>query len=268
MPLQQDQEGAGMPSQLAAREYFGARAERYRQSAGHGNAEVLAQIVQFANLQGDEFVLDIGTGPGHLACAFAPHVRHVVASDLTLGMLHEVPVLMEQKGVTNLWRVAVDTMAIPFQNETFDLVTSRSAAHHFPDHAPAVQEMARVSKQGGRVLTIDSMGSEDPEAQAYIDDIERLRDSSHISSHSHAQWQQAYENAGLEVVQTQITQSGMKDIEGWMARSDTSPENRERIFSMLQSPPASVKRHVDMGQDAEGNWFFNTSRIQILGHKL
>ena len=61
MPLQQDQEGAGTPSQLAAREYFGARAERYRQSAGHGNAEVLAQIVQFADLQGDEFVFDIST---------------------------------------------------------------------------------------------------------------------------------------------------------------------------------------------------------------
>ena len=255
----------GTPQQLKARDYFGARAERYRQS--HGNAEALAQIVQLADLQGDEFMLDVGTGPGHLACAFAPHVCLVVASDLALGMLREVPILMQEKGVTNVWRVAVDAMAIPFQDESFDLVTSRLAAAHFPNHAPAIREMARVCRQGGKVLIVDSMGPEDPEAQAYIDTIERLRDSSHVCNYSHTQWLQVYESAGLEVLEVQVTRGRMRNMEAWMDRSDTPTDSRARIYSMLQAPPASVSRQIEMGRDEEGAWFFTTSQIRVLGRK-
>ena len=263
--LQQDSSGG--PGQLLARDYFGARAARYRQS--HGNEEALALIVQMADLKGDEFMLDVGTGPGHLACAFAPHVRTVVASDLAMGMLREIPTLIQEKEMeaSNLWRVATDAMSIPFQNDSFDLITSRLAAAHFPNHAPAVMEMARVCKPGGKVLIADSMGPEDAESQVYIDDIERFRDSSHVCNHSHTEWHQAYENAGLEVLDVQVTRGRMRNIIFWMDRADTPPENRERIYSMLKNPPESVKRHVDLGQDEDGNWYFTTAQIRILGRK-
>ena len=88
-------------------DYFGTRAGRYRQS--HGNEEALAQLARMAGLRGDEFVLDVGTGPGHLACALAPHARHVVASDLAMLMLREIPLVMQEKGVSNSirghWRI-------------------------------------------------------------------------------------------------------------------------------------------------------------------
>ena len=263
--MQHDQECRDVPVQLLARDYFGTRAARYRQS--HGNAEALAQMIELAGVEGDEFMLDVGTGPGHVACTFAPHVRQVVASDLSLRMLHEVPIVMEEKGVTNIWRVAVDSMAIPFQDNSFDLVTSRLAVAHFPEQTPAVQEMARVCKRGGKVLIVDVMGPEDPEAQTYIDTIERLRDSSHVSNHSNSEWLQAYESAGLEVMKTLITQGRTRNLEAWMDRADTSPENRARVYAMLQNPPDAVKRHVDMGQDDEGTWYFSTAQLRILGCK-
>ena len=178
------------PRQLASIDYFGKRAGRYRES--HGDLEALELLVRMASPRGDEFVLDVGAGPGHLACAFARHVRQVVASDVTMLMLRELPIVMRDRHVSGVWPVAADAQALPFADELFDVVTSRLAAAHFPDHPGAVREMARVCKTGGIVLVADSMGPEDPEARAYVDELEWLRDSSHGSNHSFTEWNDAY----------------------------------------------------------------------------
>jgi SAM-dependent methyltransferase len=253
------------PRQLASIDYFGKRAGRYRES--HGNLEALEQLVRMAAPRGDEAVLDVGTGPGHLACAFAPHVRHVVASDVTMLMLREIPIVMGDRDVANLWRVAADAQALPFVDEQFDIVTSRLAAAHFPDHPLAVREMARVCKTGGMVLVADSMGPEDPDARAYVDELEWLRDSSHGSNHSFTEWNDAYRAAGLEVNEVYVTSGRMSSMKNWMDRADTPPENRARIYDLIKDAPESLKRHVDIGRDGDGKLFFTTSQIRILGRK-
>ena len=253
------------PRQLASIDYFGRRAGRYRES--HGNIEALDELVRMAAPRGDEFVLDVGAGPGHLACAFARHVRQVVASDVTMLMLRELPIVMRGRDVSGVWPVAADAQALPFSDELFDMVTSRLAAAHFPDHPGAVREMARVCKTGGIVLVADSMGPEDPEAQAYVDELEWLRDSSHGSNHSFTEWNDAYRAAGLEVEKVYVTSGRMRSLENWMDRADTPPENRERIHHLIENAPESLKRHIDIGRDGDGNLFFSTAQIRILGRK-
>lgn len=253
------------PRQLASIDYFGKRAGRYRES--HGDQKALAQLVRMADPQGGELVLDVGAGPGHLACAFAPHVRQAVASDVAMLMLREVPIVMRDRGVANLWRVAADAQALPFADERFDIVTSRLAAAHFPDHQGAVSEMARVCKTGGIVLVADSMGPEDAAAQAYVDQLEWLRDSSHGCNRSFTEWNAAYRAAGLEVEQVYITSGRMRSLENWMARADTPPDNQQRIHTLIENAPESLREHIDIGRDGEGNLFFSTSQIRILGRK-
>ena len=253
------------PRQLASIDYFGKRAGRYRES--HGDQKALAQLVRMADPQGDELVLDVGAGPGHLACAFAPHVRQAVASDVTLLMLREASVVMRDRGVPNLWRVAADAQALPFSDGRFDIVTSRLAAAHFPDHQGAVREMARVCKRGGIVLVADSMGPEDKAAQAYVDELEWLRDSSHGCNRSFTEWNAAYRAAGLVVEQVYVTCGRMRSLENWMARADTPPANRHRIYTLIENAPDSLREHIDIGRDGEGNLYFTTAQIRILGRK-
>ncbi|MBI4234028.1 MAG: methyltransferase domain-containing protein [Chloroflexi bacterium] len=252
------------PPQGAAMDYFSVRAARYRQSAGHANPEALRRLVELLAPAGDEVALDVGTGPGHTACAVAPHVRLVVATDLTLGMLREVPVLMAEHGVENVARAAADAGAMPFQEASFHLVTCRVAAHHFPDFQQGVREMARVCKHGGKVLVVDSCGPDNPEAQEYIDTIERLRDNSHVTNHTREEWVTAFQEAGLTITLVNVLQRRMGDLEGWMARSDTTAENRARIYHMLGHVPPPIQRYVDAGQ-TDGKWSFATRQIQILG---
>ena len=50
---------------------------------------------------------------------------------------------------------AADAENLPFEHETFDLVTCRIAPHHFPDCALFVTECARVLKKDGLLLIQD-----------------------------------------------------------------------------------------------------------------
>ena len=90
--------------------------------------------------------LDIATGAGHTAAAFAPHVARVIASDLTEEMLQEAAKLAAAKGFANMETARADAEALPFEDARFDLVTCRIAAHHFPDVPTFVAEVWRVLK--------------------------------------------------------------------------------------------------------------------------
>src|SRR5438067_595275 len=77
---------------------FGPAAQSYVHSAGHARGDDLRRLVELARLSGDERVLDIATGGGHTALAFAPHVREVVASDLTPQMLAAAEAFIREQG--------------------------------------------------------------------------------------------------------------------------------------------------------------------------
>ena len=59
---------------------FGPNAQQYSASTGHADADVLQQLVAKVGPKSSDKVLDIGTGAGHTAIAFAPAVASVVRS--------------------------------------------------------------------------------------------------------------------------------------------------------------------------------------------
>src|ERR1044071_2143724 len=68
-------------------ETFGAAAQGYVTSSIHAKGGDLQRLIELARPRGDERLLDVATGGGHTALAFAPHVREDVATDLTPKML-------------------------------------------------------------------------------------------------------------------------------------------------------------------------------------
>ena len=62
---------------------FGAHAAAYSTSTVHAKGASLARLVELVKPQPDWRALDIATGSGHTAAAFAPHVSRVTASDIT-----------------------------------------------------------------------------------------------------------------------------------------------------------------------------------------
>ncbi len=206
---------------------FGPNAAKYTSSPGHADAEALARLVARLAPRPTDHVLDIGTGAGHTALAFAPVVTRVAAFDLTRGMLEEVRRNAARRGLANVSVHQGAAESLPFASAAFDLVTCRLTTHHFSSLARAVAEMARVLRPDGRLLVADTTVPEEDELDGAINGIELLRDPSHVRNWRPSEWRDMVTEAGLRVVECELgyyDEGAGMDFDTWTARIGTPPE--------------------------------------------
>lgn len=182
-----------------SREVFGQRASFYTTSAAHTEKAVLDRVVALAQPHPVALVLDVGTGTGHTAFALAPHVKLVIATDITPEMLNEGRRLKDELGMQNVEFRMADAHELPFEDATFDIVTCRRAAHHFTDIARALREMKRVLKPDGRLVIDDRSVPEDDFVDATMNHLDLLHDPSHMREYRPSEWKTMLVEAGFEV---------------------------------------------------------------------
>ena len=107
-------------------------------------------LIDLARVQRGERALDLACGTGDLAFAAAAHGARVVGLDITHRMLQ----LAARKSGTAAF-VAGDMTSLPFGPRTFDLVTTGYGLRNVPDLNIAIDEIARVLRPGGRLLSLD-----------------------------------------------------------------------------------------------------------------
>lgn len=231
-------EGQGVVGEKdLVRAQFGRNAEAYAASRAHASGPGLQQLLTLAAPAGTEELLDVSTGAGHTALTFAPHVRRVVACDLTPEMLDTARRLADRAGARNIEFAVADAEALPFPAASFDLVTCRIAAHHYPHPRLAVQEMARVLRPGGKLLIEDNYAPEPAIADRFINTLEKLRDPSHVRAWTMAEWAETLAAAGVQA-RVAATFTTPVEFDDWVARSQTPGEDVALLRSMLQTAPA------------------------------
>jgi SAM-dependent methyltransferase len=111
-------------------------------------------VVDFADLQSGDRVLDVACGTGVVARFAAERVGEggtVVAVDLNPGMLAVARSLPAPRGARVEWRQA-DALELPFADQAFDAVLCQLGLQFFTDRVAALREMCRVLRPGGRVV--------------------------------------------------------------------------------------------------------------------
>jgi ubiquinone/menaquinone biosynthesis C-methylase UbiE len=235
---------------------FGAVAQRYVTSASHARGDDLALMVDLARPQAGERVLDVATGGGHTALAFARHARSVVASDLTGPMLAAAAGHVRSQGVANILFAGADAEALPFADASFEIVTARIAPHHFPQPERFVQEVARVLVGGGRFILDDNMAPEEPELDAFMNRFESWRDPSHVRAYTISEWTRWVEGAGMQVEHCEPLASKRYPFGDWVARMNMPEAERDAMEAWLLDAPAAAK--ACFGIEVEGG------RVQAL----
>ncbi len=229
------------------RQQFGAAASNYAASGVHSGGPNLDAMLECASLAGSERVLDVGCGAGHTALAFAKRVAEVVALDMTREMLDEAARLAAQRGLSNVTFMHGFAEALPFPEDSFDIVTSRFCAHHYADPARATREAARVLRAGGRYLLVDSIALEDPVQDTYLNALEVLRDPSHVRNASVSRWLATFTAAGLSAAQ--VAQWKLRiEFEPWLSRIGTPRTLAEGIRSLMDAAPREVREALELSE--------------------
>jgi ubiquinone/menaquinone biosynthesis C-methylase UbiE len=119
------------------------------------------RIVELAEPERDDQVVDLGAGTGLLALALAPRVRELVAVDISERMLERLSVAAVADGVHNVETIVGDLRRLPLDDESATLVVSNYAFHHLDDAGKelALAEARRILRPGGRMVICDMMFS-------------------------------------------------------------------------------------------------------------
>ncbi len=216
----------------------GRTAEEYVKSPGHAGGEDLERLLAWGRARGAARVLDIATGGGHTALGFAGFTRSVVATDVTEPMLRAARRFIHDRGAASVRFVAADVESLPFRDASFGVVTCRISAHHFPELLPAVRQVSRVLVPGGAFLIQDILGREDRDLAAFILEVEKRRDPSHVRAFTQREWAAFLKAAGLTVIDEMIMEKE-REWEQWTERMRMTEEAKADLERfVLAAPPA------------------------------
>ena len=242
----------------AVREQFSQHADYYAQSSAHAKGDTLDVILDFAEPKGTEQTLDVATGTGFTAFAFAPKVAHVVATDLTPEMIAKAAELANKQAIKNIAFSVAAAEALPFTDASLDLVTCRIAPHHFQDVPKFLSEVRRVLRTSGLFCLVDSVSPEPEKLRAWQNRVEALRDNSHVYGYPPSQWDVMIADAGFSLERTAHVRNAQMSFLWWVRPAQNPPEVVQEIRDAFeQLSPNEAKEHYTVkpaGDDFYFSW--------------
>jgi ubiquinone/menaquinone biosynthesis C-methylase UbiE len=219
---------------------FGKAAKEYVHSRTHGDQVALQDFVNMIQPLTSWVCLDIATGGGHVAKAIAPKVSRVVVTDLTRSMLAAAREHLQSEGIHNADYVVADAEDLPFLEGTFDLVTCRIAAHHFPWPGQFVAEAVRVLKPGGILGFVDNVSPDDDSADKFYNTFEKLRDPSHQRALKVAEWERLFGQNGLILTRSSLRRKKL-EFRSWMKRMAESEAHAKTVEQYFLEAPTQLQ---------------------------
>jgi len=215
---------------------FGEAAADYAASPTHASGPSLARLTELIAPLPTWRHLDVATGAGHTALAFAPNLAKVTASDITPEMLQQVRALAKERGLSNVVAVRAFAEDLPFPDTSYHLVTCRLAAHHFAKPQDFVSEAARVLIPGGTLALVDNIAPDDPHLAAQYNAFEKLRDPSHFRCLTFQEWIDLIGETGLDIASAEVMDQDIP-FAPWVARMRCTDTTITRLIEMLESEP-------------------------------
>ena len=136
------------------------------------------RLVSIAGVTPGERALDLAAGTGDIAFAVAARGAKTIGLDITHRMLQLARLRdgasarlrdgasARQAQIHPVAFITGDMMDLPFQNAAFDLVTTGYGLRNVPDLTAAIDEIARVLRPGGRLLSLDFNKPDNPAVRA------------------------------------------------------------------------------------------------------
>ena len=165
------------------------------------DSEHLERILSFINVNKGMRILDLGTGSGYLSFPIAKNnpCCDVIGLDIVNSALEANRARAVSEGIKNLSFVSYDGIDFPFDANTFDLVVTRYALHHFPDIEHSIGEVSRVLKSGGMLFISDPCPNE-CDTERFVDDYMQLKKDGHIKFYTKDEWTAICRRQGFMVV--------------------------------------------------------------------
>lgn len=133
--------------------FFAGASSRWDRMRRELYGEAFTRSALCALLPSDAVVADLACGTGSVAAEIAPHVARVLAVDQSTAML--AAARKRAAGFRNVELLRGDLAALPIPDASVDAALLLLALTYVAEPQPAVEEMARILKPGGRAVIVD-----------------------------------------------------------------------------------------------------------------
>ena len=227
--------------------------------------EYLEYTVDAAGPAGTDMVLEVAAGTCACGRALASLVHTVVCLDATVPMLQIGKQGAQKSHLDNMVFVKGFAEELPFLDNSFDIVLSRLAFHHFTDTDGVFHEMVRVLKPGGKLILIDMEAADEP-LRKTEDEIETLRDPSHVKNLSRNEMLKLYSDNSLSVEKSETTEMPVH-LSDWLALTKTAESVRNKIIEKMENDIDGKEKTGFRPYKTENGICFNHRWILTLGKK-
>ena len=153
---------------------FESAAEYYLEGRPRYADRLIRQVADLLGLRGTQKLLDLGTGPGQLAIAFAPYAGEVTAIDPEPAMLRIAAEQAAKSGV-RLKVLEGNSYTLDGSLGPFELVTI-GRAFHWMDRPRTLEILDQLIRPGGAVALFSTRHPDVPENE-WLKDYDSLADS-------------------------------------------------------------------------------------------
>ena len=127
-------------------------------------------------------------------------------------------------------------------------------------------EIARVLKPGGKLLLVDSLAPEESELNTFLNEIEILRDPSHVRNYRLSEWKNFLSEAGFAV--NTVREAGtFLDIPSWTQRMRTPSEVIAIIEQRLRHATPTARERLRI-EEQDGILGFTLPKLLLAATKL
>ncbi len=247
----------------AVQAQFRRQAEAYSAMPVVTDPEFLSFIVSISGVGKADHVLDVASGPGFVAMAFAPHCDRVVGVDATDRFVERATNEAAHRSLRNATFVLGDVERMAFPENSFDIAVCRFAFHHFPRPANVLAEMRRVVRPGGKLVIVDMVAAEDPVKAAYHNQVERLCDPSHARAIPATEFERMFAEQGFDLTYKQTVKSSYS-IEEWIAHGAPPPAQAALIRDLRAASIAEDKCGLDVRRVNDTMFFSHTGASYVI----
>jgi arsenite methyltransferase len=163
-----------------------------------GGQQSTDELIAMCHIGAGAYVLDVGCGVGVTPCHIArAYGCQVVGVDLRVAMVQRARERADREGVEDQVECKVaDARALPFDDDTFEVVICESVLAFLSDREKAMGEFVRVAKPGGAVGINESTWIKEPPPDLRAQVARSFE--GHLGVQSPEEWQNLLRSSGLK----------------------------------------------------------------------